>query len=79
MPEVYTKEEIEIINAKQLLTVKEAAVSMGVHARTIYRLIESGRLPICKIGNRCIRIRRQEYERFIVHNLKGGEKVTQSS
>ncbi len=72
MPETtLTKEEIEVINAKQLLTVKEAAVAMGVHPRTIYRLIEAGKLAVCKIGNRCIRIRRQEYDSFIANNMMG--------
>lgn len=73
MPETtLTKEEIEIINAKQLLTVKEAAASMGVHTRTIYRLIEAGKLTICKIGKHCIRVRRQEYDNFIARNMQDG-------
>jgi len=72
MKTTYTKEEIEIINVKQLLTVKEAAVSMGVHPRTIYRFIEVGRLAVCKTGNRCIRIQRKELDRFVEASILGG-------
>ena len=65
MPETtLTKEEIDVINAKQLLTVKEAAVVLGMHPDTVYRLIREKKLPVYRIGSRTVRVPRKE--------LKGG-------
>jgi len=64
----YTKEEIEIINAKQLLTVKEAAVVLGVCSRSVYHYIASGQLQTCRLG-RAIRIPRNILDRFIASVL----------
>ncbi len=61
MPKItYTKEEIDAINAKQLLTVKEAAVVLGMHPDTVYRLIREKKLPVYRIGNRTVRVPREK-------------------
>ena len=65
----YTKEEIDAINAKQLLTVKEAAVVLGVHRVTVHRQISLGKIEICKIG-RSTRITKKELNRFIESTIK---------
>ena len=65
----YTKEEIEIINVKQLLTVKEAAVVLGVCSRSVYHYIYSDQLQTCRLG-RAIRIQRKELDRFIEANTR---------
>lgn len=72
MPETtLTKEEIDVINAKQLLTVKETAVFLGINRQTVYRLIYAGELPVCKVG-RSSRILREDIQKYIKANIKGG-------
>ncbi len=65
MPETaYTKEEIDIINSKRLLTVKEAAFILRLHKISVYRLISKGKLPSCRIGQ-AIRIPKENLDHFI--------------
>ena len=71
MPEAtYTKEEIEIINAKHLLTVKETAFYLGIDQQTVYRLIYKGKLSVCKVG-RSSRILQEDLQRYIKTNTRG--------
>ncbi len=58
------------VDKKKLLTVKEAAVVLGVHRVTVHRQIALGKIQICKIG-RSTRIPKKELDRFIESNLKG--------
>ena len=70
MPETtLTKEEIDAINAKKLLTVKEAAVVLGVCSRSVYEYIYRGKLQTCRFG-RAIRIPRKILDTFIVSSIK---------
>ncbi len=75
MPETaYTKEEIEIINAKQLLTVKEAAVILRLHKISVYRLISKGKLPACRIGQ-AIRIPKKNLDQFIESQISEAQNT----
>lgn len=46
------------------LSTAEASDHLGVTLRTLYRLVNEGRLPAYKIG-RVIRIKEDDVERFI--------------
>ncbi|MCC5947227.1 MAG: helix-turn-helix domain-containing protein [Nitriliruptoraceae bacterium] len=46
------------------LSTREAARSLGITTRTLYRLIDSGQIPAYKFG-RVIRLQEQEVEAFI--------------
>lgn len=70
MPEAtYTKEEIDIIGGKKLLTVKEAAYLLGVHRVTVHRMIAKDKIQTIKIG-RSTRIPVKEIDQFIKSNAK---------
>jgi len=58
---------------KLLFTQKESAVALGVSLRTVQHLIESGSLPVRRIGRRCL-IHRRELEKFALgdHPRMGG-------
>ena len=80
-------------NDEQLLwTISEAAIHLGVHTRTVSRLIDKGILPSVRVG-RCVRIPKQsvlewiEYETrynsrcagLAVRNPKGERKCLSSA
>ena len=70
MPETtLTKEEIDILTGKKLLTVREAAYLLGIHRVTVHRLIAKGKLQTLKIG-RSTRIPAKEVDQFIKLNVK---------
>jgi len=48
----------------ELLTAEEAALLLKVAANTVYRLMRGGEIPFVRFG-RCVRIRRDELQRFI--------------
>ncbi|KAA8484939.1 excisionase family DNA binding protein [Arcticibacter tournemirensis] len=65
------------INARQLLTVKQACVFTGMGKNTINYWINSGKLPSCNLGIRQTRILREDLERFFkssVHMVPQKEK-----
>lgn len=47
-----------------LVTVTQAAELMNVAPRTVYRWIESGRLPVVHIGPRLLRLRARDLVEF---------------
>ena len=55
--------DYEALGAKEFLSIKEAAVLIGVSERTLYRLMESGSLEAKKIGRRTI-IRRAAIDKL---------------
>lgn len=66
MPETtLTDKEIGRIENKKLLTVKEAGYLLGLHWKSVYKLIYENKLPICKLGPRTIRIPRKELDEYI--------------
>lgn len=55
------------------LTSKEAARSLGITTRTLYRLIDSGELPAYRFG-RVIRLQEAEVREFVSNaRIKPGE------
>ena len=51
---------IDSLNAKEILSVKEAAVLLGVSVHTTYRLINKGTLKAVNLSERLTRIKRSE-------------------
>ena len=54
---------LEIIKAKEFLSVAESSKLLGVSQRTLYRLMEKDALIFAKIGKRTI-IKRSELDKF---------------
>ncbi len=54
---------LELLKAKEFLSVKEASKLLGVSQRTLYRLMEKDELKFAKIGKRTI-IKRTELDNF---------------
>ena len=55
---------------KLLLTLKEVAYQLGgVSARTVIRLIETGALPICRIG-RLVRVPADAVREYVAHGTR---------
>lgn len=52
------KEDLDIINAKEILTVKEVAVLLNCSPRSVYRYINDGHIKAINLGNRLTRIKR---------------------
>ena len=50
-----------------LMTVSEVAERLNVSTSLVYQLVESGKLPVCRIGNGrgAIRFRPQDIDQFI--------------
>ncbi len=70
----YTKEEIEIINAKQLVKFREAAVMRTPHKIVVYRLTSKGKLPACRMGQ-TIRIAKKKLDQFIESQISEAQKT----
>ena len=52
------------------LTVPEAANELRIPRTRCYELIQQGSLPAVRIGERSIRINRQELETFLLKNRR---------
>jgi len=52
----------------RLLTFTEAAELMRVSLRTIRRIVDSGSLAVIRLGERTLRIRSSEIERYLEEN-----------
>jgi excisionase family DNA binding protein len=52
---------IEILKAKEFLSIAEASILLGISRRTVFRMIERGELKIGKAGRRTI-IKKTEIE-----------------
>jgi len=53
------------LNAKQILTVKEAAALLGFSVRTTYRLINNGTIKAVNLSERLTRIKRAELDKLL--------------
>lgn len=53
-----------------LLTVKEVSKTLKLSQRTVYRLIEAGRLNAIKISRKAYRIPEEELVRFLEKHKK---------
>jgi len=51
--------------AKVLVTVKEAAETLGVSPHRAWGMIREGELPAVKLGERTLRVHKDELTRFI--------------
>ncbi len=54
--------------ADDFCTVAEAAATLGVSASTVWRWVDSGKLPAFRVGPKSIRIKRQDVEAAIRPN-----------
>ena len=57
-----SKSDLEIINAKELLTVKEVSVLLRCSKKTIYRNIKNGNIKATNLGKRITRIKRADID-----------------
>jgi len=48
------------------MKVKELAARMSVSIPSAYRLLYSGEIPMVRVGERSVRVREQDVERFIM-------------
>jgi excisionase family DNA binding protein len=55
---------------KRWLTVPETAVELKIPRSRAYELIQQGSLPAVRIGERSIRVNRQELERFLLETRR---------
>lgn len=53
-----------------ILTIREVADYLKVTERTLYRLVQDGKLPAFKVGNSW-RFRREDLERWISEQSRG--------
>jgi excisionase family DNA binding protein len=51
---------IDIIRAKEILTVRETALLLNYSVRTVYRLIDNGTLKSINLSSRMTRIKSSE-------------------
>ena len=52
------KKDFDIINAKEILTVKEIAILLNCSVKTVYRYINKGHIKAVNLGNRLTRIKK---------------------
>jgi len=57
------------MSEQELLTVKQIAELLKVTPATIYRWLDSGKLPRVKFSRRAVRVRRDDLERFVKDHL----------
>ena len=55
---------------EDILTIREVADYLKVTERTLYRLVQDGKLPAFKVGNSW-RFRREDLERWISERSRG--------
>ena len=56
---------LQIPEAREYISVKEAVAIFGVERDTIYRLIRKGRIPAINLGTRLTRIKREDLEQLL--------------
>lgn len=56
----------------KIMTVEEAANILAVSKMTVYRLIESGDMPVLRVG-RSYRIRGDDFDRYLAHIYSGND------
>ena len=57
------------------LTVPEAAEELKIPRTRAYELIQRGELPAVRVGERSIRVNRNELERFLLENRRVFEQA----
>jgi len=56
---------IEVIKAKEFLTVKEVATLLGCSLRTTYRLVDNGTIKAVNLAERLTRVQRTEINKLL--------------
>jgi excisionase family DNA binding protein len=65
------KAEVDAASTRrEWLTVPELALLLGVPRTRAYELIQSGELPAVRLGERTIRVNREELERFLLEERR---------
>jgi len=59
------KGNYEVIKTKEFLSVQEVAILLGYSVRTVYRLIDSGKIPGVNPGQRLTRVKRSELDKIL--------------
>ena len=59
------RDTIDIIRAKEILTVRETALLLNYSVRTVYRMIDNNALKASNLSQRMTRIKRSELENLI--------------
>jgi excisionase family DNA binding protein len=70
--QVIINQPIELINAKEYLSVKELSILLGCSIRTVYRLINDGTIAAVNIGERMTRIKKSSLEELFEGTSKEG-------
>ena len=55
-------QEVEILQSKEILTVREVAMLLGCSIRTAYSQIEKGNIKATNLGQRLTRVKRSEID-----------------
>ena len=58
-----------------LMKIKELAARLSVSIPSAYRLLHSGAIPPVRVGERSVRVREQDVERFIREHRRGKGKA----
>ena len=66
------------IQAKEFLSITETCALLGLSRRTVFRLLQSGRIPAARFGRRTI-IKRADLETLFSSNGTEGIKVHESN
>lgn len=58
------QQPIELVKAKEFLTVKDAAILLGCSVRSVYYYIDTGMIKAVNLGQRLTRIKRSEIDKL---------------
>jgi excisionase family DNA binding protein len=61
---------------KSWLTVPEAAEELRIPRSRCYELIQRGELPAVRLGERSIRVNRQELEQFLLESRRIADRTS---
>jgi len=63
---------------KMALTIPEAAKLSGLSVSYLYRLSAEGKLPVAKIGSRCV-LPYDAYQKWLNQHIRGGTGHTENT
>lgn len=56
---------VEVVNAKEILTIKDVSILLSCSIRTAYRLIDNGTIDAVNLGTRLTRVKRSELNKLL--------------
>ena len=59
---------------KLALSIPEAAKASGLSVSYLYRLSSEGKLPVCKIGSRCV-IPVDDFKAWLRDHIRNGARI----